>query len=53
MIVVTAAAPFGNVAPPTVGPDDIAEVAALVLRESGHAGRTYTLTPRERAAASR
>ncbi|MGP3919352.1 NAD(P)H-binding protein [Nonomuraea sp. 10N515B] len=53
----TAAAPFGDVALPTVDPADLAEVAAVVLRESGHAGRTYTLTgpqavsPRERAAA--
>ncbi|WP_327581727.1 NAD(P)H-binding protein [Nonomuraea sp. NBC_00507] len=53
----TAAAPFGDVALPTVDPGDIAEVAAVVLREGGHAGRTYTLTgpqavsPRERAAA--
>ncbi|MER6002747.1 hypothetical protein ABT120_29540 [Nonomuraea angiospora] len=53
MIVVTAATPVGDVARPTVGPDDIAEVATAVLPEGGHAGRTYTLTPRERAAASR
>ncbi|MET9243222.1 hypothetical protein [Nonomuraea sp. NPDC003709] len=53
MIVVTAAAPVGDVARPTVGPDDIAEVAAAALREGGHAGRTYPLAPRERAAASR
>ncbi|MEV6040951.1 hypothetical protein AB0L65_58290 [Nonomuraea sp. NPDC052116] len=46
----TAAAPFGDVAPPTIDPDDL---AALGLREGGHTGRTYTLTPRERAAASR
>lgn len=37
-------APFGDVALPTVDPLDIAEVAATVLRELGHAGRTYTLT---------
>ncbi|WP_084965837.1 NAD(P)H-binding protein [Thermoactinospora rubra] len=53
----SAAAPFGDVALPTVGPGDIAEVAAAVLREAGHAGRTYVLTgpepttPRERVAA--
>ncbi|WP_188197319.1 NAD(P)H-binding protein [Nonomuraea sp. SYSU D8015] len=53
----TAAAPFGDVGLPTVDPADIAEVAAAVLREDGHAGRTYVLTgprpvtPRERAAA--
>ncbi|MEN3540108.1 NAD(P)H-binding protein [Microbispora sp. ZYX-F-249] len=53
----TIAAPFGDVGLPTVDPDDIAEVAAAVLREDGHAGRVYELTgpapttPRERAAA--
>ncbi|MBN6051021.1 NAD(P)H-binding protein [Nonomuraea sp. RK-328] len=53
----TAAAPFGDVGLPTIDPADIAEVAAAVLREPGHAGRTYELTgpelvtPRERAAA--
>lgn len=53
----TAAAPFGDVGLPAVDPADIAEVAAAVLREDGHAGRTYVLTgprpvtPRERAAA--
>ncbi|MET7336705.1 NAD(P)H-binding protein [Nonomuraea sp. NPDC005650] len=53
----TAPAPFGDVALPTVDPADLAEVAAVVLRDGGHAGRTYTLTgpraltPRERAAA--
>ncbi|MCX4779287.1 SDR family oxidoreductase [Streptomyces sp. NBC_01264] len=53
----TAAAPFGDVGLPTVDPADVAEVAAAVLRGSGHAGRTYELTgpalvtPRERAAA--
>jgi uncharacterized protein YbjT (DUF2867 family) len=54
-----AAAPFGDVALPFVDPDDVAAVAAAVLRRSGagaHAGATYTLTgpapttPRERAA---
>ncbi|GGY11123.1 NAD(P)H-binding protein [Streptomyces tanashiensis] len=53
----TAAAPFGDVGLPTVDPADVAEVAAVVLREGGHAGRTYDLTgpapvtPRERAEA--
>ncbi|MFF0309356.1 NAD(P)H-binding protein [Streptosporangium sp. NPDC004379] len=53
----TAAAPFGDVGIPFVDPQDIAEVAAAVLREEGHAGRTYELTgpapttPRERARA--
>ncbi|MEV4461909.1 NAD(P)H-binding protein, partial [Microbispora sp. NPDC049633] len=53
----TVAAPFGDVGLPTVDPGDIAEVAAAVLREDGHAGRVYELTgpapttPRERAAA--
>jgi uncharacterized protein YbjT (DUF2867 family) len=53
----TVAAPFGDVALPTIDPADIAEVAAVVLREAGHAGRTYELTgpaptsPRQRAAA--
>ncbi|MFI6937504.1 NAD(P)H-binding protein [Streptomyces sp. NPDC050287] len=37
-------APFGDVALPTVDPADIAEVAAVVLRDTGHAGRTYELT---------
>jgi uncharacterized protein YbjT (DUF2867 family) len=53
----TAAAPFGDIGLPTVDPADVAEVAAVVLREGGHAGATYDLTgpapvtPRERAAA--
>ncbi|WP_326825784.1 SDR family oxidoreductase [Streptosporangium sp. NBC_01756] len=53
----TAAAPFGDVGLPTIDPADIAEVAAVVLRQAGHAGRTYELTgpapvtPRERAEA--
>ncbi|MFF4014357.1 SDR family oxidoreductase [Streptomyces sp. NPDC001843] len=54
-----AAAPFGDVGLPFVDPDDVAAVAAAVLRADGseHAGATYTLTgpapttPRERAAA--
>ncbi|MFG1625715.1 NAD(P)H-binding protein [Kribbella sp. NPDC049227] len=50
-------APFGDVALPAVDPDDIAEVAAVALREPGHAGARYTLTgpaavsPRDQAAA--
>ncbi|MBW8484568.1 SDR family oxidoreductase [Actinomadura parmotrematis] len=50
-------APFGGVALPLVDPHDIADVAAAVLREDGHAGRAYTLTgpaavtPREQVAA--
>jgi uncharacterized protein YbjT (DUF2867 family) len=53
----TAAAPFGDVALPSIDPADIAEVAAVVLREPGHAGQVYVLTgpapvtPRERAEA--
>ncbi|MEU8060681.1 NAD(P)H-binding protein [Microbispora bryophytorum] len=53
----TAPAPFGDTGLPTIDPADIAEVAATVLREDGHAGRVYELTgpapttPRERAAA--
>ena len=38
------AAPFADVALPAVDPDDIAAVAAVALREPGHAGHTYTLT---------
>ncbi|MET7694648.1 NAD(P)H-binding protein [Streptomyces sp. NPDC005483] len=53
----TVAAPFGDVALPTVDPDDIAEVAAVALREPGHAGQVYELTgpapvsPRQQTAA--
>lgn len=53
----TVAAPFGDVALPTVDPADIAAVAAVALREDGHAGQTYELTgpalvtPRQQAAA--
>ncbi|QKW07548.1 NmrA family NAD(P)-binding protein [Streptomyces sp. NA04227] len=53
----TVAAPFGDVGLPVVDPDDIAEVAAAALRESGHAGQTYELTgpapvtPRQQAEA--
>ena len=52
----TVAAPFGDVGLPVIDPDDIAEVAAVVLRDSAHDGRTYELTgpalstPRERVA---
>ncbi|SDK13207.1 Uncharacterized conserved protein YbjT, contains NAD(P)-binding and DUF2867 domains [Nocardioides sp. YR527] len=37
-------APFGDVALPVVDPLDIAEVAAAVLTQDGHDGRTYELT---------
>ncbi|MFF2021192.1 NAD(P)H-binding protein [Streptomyces sp. NPDC058171] len=53
----TVYAPFGEVALPVVDPADLAEVAAVVLREEGHAGRVHELTgpvavsPREQAAA--
>ncbi|WP_262060911.1 SDR family oxidoreductase [Streptomyces sp. STR69] len=52
-----AAAPFGDVGLPFVDPDDVAAVAAAVLRDGTHRGATYTLTgpapttPRARAAA--
>jgi len=52
-----AAAPFGDVGLPFVDPDDVAAVAATVLRSGDHKGATYVLTgpapttPRERAAA--
>ena len=52
-----AAAPFGDVGLPFVDPEDVAAVAAAVLRQDTHHGATYTLTgpaptsPRERAAA--
>ena len=51
----SAAAPFADVALPAVDPDDIAAVAAAVLRDPSHAGSIYTLTgptaisPREQA----
>jgi uncharacterized protein YbjT (DUF2867 family) len=51
----TVHAPFADVALPTVDPTDIAAVAATVLRERAHSGRTYVLTgpapisPREQA----
>lgn len=50
-------APFGDVAVPAIDPADIAEVAAVALREPGHGGAIYTLTgpepisPRQQAAA--
>jgi uncharacterized protein YbjT (DUF2867 family) len=53
----TVTAPFGDVRLPTIDPADIAEVAAVALRDGSHAGRTYELTgpaaisPRERAQA--
>ncbi|MET8078870.1 NAD(P)H-binding protein [Streptomyces sp. NPDC005303] len=53
----TVAAPFGDVALPTVDPEDIAQVAAVALRDPGHAGRVHELTgpapisPRQQAAA--
>lgn len=51
------AAPFGDMALPTVDPADIAEVAAVALREPGHDGKVYELTgpapvsPRQQTAA--
>jgi uncharacterized protein YbjT (DUF2867 family) len=50
-------APFADVALPVIDPADIADVAAVVLRDDRHAGRTYELTgpapisPRQRAEA--
>jgi len=52
-----AAAPFGDVGLPGIDPTDIAEVAAVVLRDEGHDGQTYeltgpaVLTPRQQVAA--
>ncbi|WP_432099644.1 NAD(P)H-binding protein [Streptomyces sp. WAC 04229] len=40
----TVHAPFAEVALPVVDPADIGEVAAVALREDGHAGQTYELT---------
>ncbi len=51
------AAPFADVGLPVVDPGDIAEAAAVTLRDPGHAGRTYVLTgpaavsPRQRVRA--
>ena len=51
------AAPFGDVALPTIDPTDIAAVAAVTLRDPAHAGEIYELTgpapisPRAQAAA--
>ncbi len=53
----TVAWPFGDVALPTIDPADIADVAAAVLRGTGHGGQTYELTgpapvsPRDQVAA--
>ncbi|MEV0229108.1 NAD(P)H-binding protein [Nonomuraea sp. NPDC050786] len=53
----TIAAPFGDVGLPIIDPDDIAAVAAAVLRRPGHDGQIYDLTgpelvtPRQSAAA--
>jgi len=40
----TVAAPFGDVGLPMIDPADIAEVAAVALRDRNDAGRTYELT---------
>lgn len=40
----TAAAPFADVGAPFIDPADIAEVAAVTLREDGHTGQVYELT---------
>ncbi|MEY9839604.1 SDR family oxidoreductase [Streptacidiphilus sp. EB103A] len=37
----TVSAPFGDVGLPTVDPDDIAEVAAVMLRGQGHGGQGH------------
>ncbi|MEU6818228.1 NAD(P)H-binding protein [Streptomyces sp. NPDC046860] len=53
----TVTAPFGDVALPYVDPSDIAEVAAVALRDDTHTGQVYELTgpapvsPREQTAA--
>ncbi|MFI5715666.1 NAD(P)H-binding protein [Nocardia sp. NPDC051750] len=53
----TMAAPFADIALPVIDPDDIAAVAAAVLLEDSHSGKTYNLTgpeaitPRQQAAA--
>ncbi|QLL05335.1 NAD(P)H-binding protein [Mycobacterium vicinigordonae] len=38
------AAPFGDVALPSIDPGDIAAVASVTLREDGHQGQVYRLT---------
>ncbi|NEA39435.1 NAD(P)H-binding protein [Streptomyces sp. SID11385] len=40
----TVFSPFADVALPVIDPADIADVAAVVLREDDHAGQTYVLT---------
>jgi uncharacterized protein YbjT (DUF2867 family) len=51
------AAPFGEIALPTIDPADIAAVAAAALRDNTHVGKAYELTgpapisPREQARA--
>ncbi|KAB2349102.1 NAD(P)H-binding protein [Actinomadura rudentiformis] len=40
----TVVAPFADVGLPVIDPADIAEVAAAVLRDESHSGRTYVLT---------
>jgi len=51
------AAPFADIGLPTIDPADIAEVAAVTLREDGHAGQIHELTgpalstPRQQAEA--
>lgn len=51
------AAPFGDIGLPNIDPTDIADVAAVTLREPGHTGKTYELTgpapvsPRQQAEA--
>ncbi|MFJ8076858.1 NAD(P)H-binding protein [Streptomyces sp. NPDC096176] len=53
----TVMAPFADVALPVIDPADIAEAAAVTLRETGHASKTYELTgpapvsPRQQTAA--
>ncbi|MBA4864708.1 NAD(P)H-binding protein [Streptomyces sp. PSKA54] len=50
-------APFGDIALPTIDPADIAQVAAVALRDTAHNGNIYELTgpvaisPRQQAAA--
>lgn len=40
----TVAAPFAGIGLPVIDPADIAEVAAVALREDGHAGQVHELT---------